>query len=49
MSKKNTKASEQSVANKKMQMIEKAMHGKDAGKRVSKNYRHKCSKGCNCN
>jgi hypothetical protein len=32
----------------KMQMIEKAMHGKKAGKRESKNYRHKCSKGCNC-
>lgn len=33
----------------KMKMIEKAMHGKNAGKRESKNYRHKCSKGCNCN
>ena len=33
---------------KKMVMIEKAMHGKSAGKRESKNYRGKCSKGCNC-
>lgn len=33
----------------KMEMIEKAMHGKNAGKRISKNYKHQCSKGCNCN
>lgn len=50
-SKKESAAAEKAEhdnANKKMQMIEKAMHGKNAGKRVSKNYRHKCSKGCNC-
>lgn len=33
---------------RRMIMIEKAMHGKNAGKRESKNYRGKCSKGCNC-
>jgi hypothetical protein len=52
MSKDKAEAAERRNAESKMKMIEKAMHGKNAGKRESKNYRgkgHKCSKGCNCN
>lgn len=45
MSKKNSKVTEQSVANSKMIMIEKAMHGEKAGIRESKNYR---GKSCDC-
>lgn len=52
MKKKNHKSesaaaekAEHANANKKMQMIEKAMHGKSAGKRESKNYR---GKDCGC-
>ena len=36
---------EKSAGHKKMVMIEKAMHGKNAGKRESKNYR---GKDCKC-
>jgi hypothetical protein len=46
---KNAEAAIRKNGEDKMKMIEKAMHGKNAGKRESKNYRHKCKKGCNCN
>ena len=43
-SKKTHQAAEKKSAHNKMVMIEKAMHGNNAGKRESKNYRGKdCS------
>lgn len=42
---KSAESAERKNAENKMKMIEKAMHGKKAGIRESKNYR---GKDCNC-
>lgn len=44
-SKGNAESAERKNAENKMKMIERAMHGKKAGIRESKNYR---GKDCNC-